>query len=95
MVFIWQAPMMLMAYAACFFLIGLTIYVCTPLLNGEVSSPGGKTGVFYLAVLALSGAIFIYCSFWAYRFIDLDKMVGIDMPATEFLPVDLERMVQE
>jgi len=87
--------MMLMAYAVCFFLVGLTIYICTPLFNGEVSSPGGKTAIFYLAVSASSGAIFIYCSFWAYRFIDLDKMVNIDGPVTELTPIDLELMVRE
>jgi hypothetical protein len=42
MVFTWQAPMMLMAYAVAFFLAGLTVYICTPLFNGEVSTPGAK-----------------------------------------------------
>jgi hypothetical protein len=42
MVFTWQAPMMLMAYAVMFFMGGLTVYVCTPLFKGETSSPGGK-----------------------------------------------------
>jgi hypothetical protein len=42
MVFTWQAPMMLMAYSVIFFLAGLTVYVCTPLFNGEVNTPGGK-----------------------------------------------------
>jgi hypothetical protein len=42
MVFTWQAPMMLMAYSVIFFLAGLTVYVCTPLFNGEANTPGGK-----------------------------------------------------
>lgn len=42
MVFTWQAPMMLMAYAVTFFGAGLTVYVGTPLFNGEVTTPGGK-----------------------------------------------------
>jgi hypothetical protein len=42
MVFTWQAPMMLMAYSVIFFMVGLTVYVCTPLFNGEANTPGGK-----------------------------------------------------
>lgn len=42
MVFTWQAPMMLMAYAVIFFLAGLTVYVCTPLFKGEATTFGGK-----------------------------------------------------
>jgi hypothetical protein len=42
MVFTWQAPMMLMAYAVIFFLAGLTVYVCTPLFKGEATTSGGK-----------------------------------------------------
>lgn len=35
MVFTWQAPMMLMAYSVLFFLLGLSIYVLTPLYDGR------------------------------------------------------------
>lgn len=42
MVFVWQSPMMLMAYAVCFFLLGLIVYICTPLFRGEVSSNDAK-----------------------------------------------------
>ncbi|KAH7342726.1 hypothetical protein BKA65DRAFT_595791 [Rhexocercosporidium sp. MPI-PUGE-AT-0058] len=82
MVFTWQAPMMLMAYAVIFFMAGLTVYVCTPLFNGEARTDGGKMtktpnviqiSIFYLAMSAFTGGIFVYCSFWAYRFIDLDR----------------------
>ena len=45
MVFTWQAPMMLMAYAVACFMAGLMVYVCTPLLNGEVDTPGAKVRV--------------------------------------------------
>jgi len=34
MVFVFQAPMMLMAYSMTCFLIGLSLYVCTPLYDG-------------------------------------------------------------
>lgn len=33
MVFTWQCPIMSMAYSVCFFLAGLTIFVCTPLIR--------------------------------------------------------------
>lgn len=33
MVFTWQAPVMFMAYAVCGFLGGLTVLVCTPLIE--------------------------------------------------------------
>lgn len=90
MMFTWQCPMMFMAYSVISFLGGLTIYVCTPLFNGEISSNGGKasfpnilniiliykkTGVFFLVISALAGSTFIYCSFWASKFIDLDRTV--------------------
>ena len=89
MVFVWQSSMMLMAYATIFFLAGLTVYVCTPLFNGEISTAGAKVkskfytqsrinrtevSIFYLVVSGLAGTIFIYCSFWAYRFVDLDEI---------------------
>jgi len=42
MMFTWQCPMMFMAYSVISFLGGLTIYVCTPLFNGEFSTDRGK-----------------------------------------------------
>lgn len=44
MVFTWQAPMMLMAYAVTSFMGGLLVYVCTPLFNGEFGAPEFKVG---------------------------------------------------
>lgn len=35
MVFIWQCPIMFMAYSVCLYLGGLLIYVCTPLIRGN------------------------------------------------------------
>ncbi len=40
MVFIWQCPMMFLSYSVCFFLAGLTLYVCTPLIRGAQWSEG-------------------------------------------------------
>ncbi|KAK0636778.1 hypothetical protein B0T17DRAFT_485085 [Bombardia bombarda] len=73
MVFTWQAPIMLVAYAVICFLAGLTIYVCTPLYDGLGFRGESKASIFYLVSFVASGATFVWCSFWAYRFIDLDE----------------------
>ncbi|TAQ86448.1 hypothetical protein B7494_g5222 [Chlorociboria aeruginascens] len=86
MVFTWQAPMMLMSYASLFFLVGLTVYVCTPLFRGEVATTGGKISIFYLATSAVTGVTFILCSFWAYQFIDLDEVAEASS-GTAILPM--------
>ena len=35
MVFMWQCPIMFMSYSVCLYLLGLTLYVCSPLIAGE------------------------------------------------------------
>ncbi|KAK3684049.1 hypothetical protein B0T22DRAFT_431857 [Podospora appendiculata] len=72
MVFTWQAPVMLIAYAVTCFLMGLTINVCTPLYDGMGFRDASKASIFYIVSFILSGAVFVWCSFWAYRFIDLE-----------------------
>lgn len=88
MIFTWQAPMMLMAYSVMSFFVGLTVFVCTPLYDGggwvdgsNVGSPvrsmGGvdltsQTAVFYLVCCGYSCLTFIWCAYWAYRFVDID-----------------------
>ncbi|KAK3321369.1 hypothetical protein B0T19DRAFT_478482 [Cercophora scortea] len=72
MVFTWQAPVMLIAYAVTCFLMGLTINVCTPLYDGVGFRDASKASIFYIVSFILSGAVFVWCSFWAYRFIDLE-----------------------
>ena len=42
MVFIWQCPSMFLAYSICFFLAGLTLFVCTPLIRGEKWDTGSN-----------------------------------------------------
>ncbi|KAK3369948.1 hypothetical protein B0H63DRAFT_497164 [Podospora didyma] len=81
MVFTWQAPMMLMAYSVIGFLMGLLIYVCTPLYDGRDFDGESKVRLFY-AILFLSwatvaGATFIFCSFWTYGFVSLDGDTGL------------------
>ncbi|KAI0129347.1 hypothetical protein F4776DRAFT_167932 [Hypoxylon sp. NC0597] len=71
MVFTWQAPIMLLAYSMIAFLLGLTVYICTPLYSK--GSRGIEAAIFYLASLAIGGFCFMWCSFWAYKFVDLDE----------------------
>lgn len=42
MVFTWQCPIMFMSYSVCFYLAGLTIYVCTPLIRGHGWNSGSN-----------------------------------------------------
>ena len=42
MVFIWQCPIMFMAYSVCLYLVGLLIYVCTPLIRGNGWNSGSN-----------------------------------------------------
>ncbi|KAI2470336.1 hypothetical protein F4781DRAFT_441928 [Annulohypoxylon bovei var. microspora] len=72
MVFTWQAPMMLLAYSVIAFLMGLTVYVCTPLYSEGLR--GKEAAIFYLVSLGVGGFCFMWCSFWAYRFVDLDEL---------------------
>lgn len=39
MVFLWQCSMMLMSYSATFYLVGLTVFVCSPLIQGRRDGP--------------------------------------------------------
>ncbi|KAF9880299.1 hypothetical protein CkaCkLH20_02253 [Colletotrichum karsti] len=72
MIFTWQAPMMLMAYSALCFLAGLTVYVCTPLYVGQGWNDLSKAAVFYLTSFFFCGLTFIWCAYWAYKFVDLE-----------------------
>lgn len=95
MVFTWQAPIMLMSYSVVFFLLGLTIFVITPLYDGRDfdgesrvsdgipaqscaiwaqnnSNAEEKAAIFYIVLVAIGGATFMWCSYWSYRFVELD-----------------------
>ncbi|KAF2796956.1 hypothetical protein K505DRAFT_193975, partial [Melanomma pulvis-pyrius CBS 109.77] len=73
MVFTWQCPMMFMSYSVCGFLAGLTILVCTPLITRDGKwNAECNISVMYLSVLAIAGTTFIFCSFWAYHYVDLE-----------------------
>jgi hypothetical protein len=42
MLFVWQFPVMTMSYAWIMFLVALTLYVCTPLIQHALWGPGSK-----------------------------------------------------
>ncbi|KAI1270846.1 hypothetical protein F5Y07DRAFT_384966 [Xylaria sp. FL0933] len=73
MVFTWQAPIMLLAYSVISFLMGVTIYITTPLYSDDISLGGKSAAIYYLVGLFIGGAVFVWCSYWAYRFVDLDR----------------------
>ncbi|KAH6633379.1 hypothetical protein C7974DRAFT_170392 [Boeremia exigua] len=73
MVFTWQGPLMFMSYSVCTFLAGLTVLVCTPLIHGGAGwTAGHSIAVMYLTVFAGAGAIFVFCSFWVYHYVELE-----------------------
>ncbi|KAI0450265.1 hypothetical protein F5B21DRAFT_517560 [Xylaria acuta] len=74
MVFTWQAPMMLLAYSVIAFLMGTTIYIITPLYSNDTSIGGKSAAIFYLVGLFIGGAVFVWCSYWAYIFVDLARL---------------------
>ena len=57
MMFIWQCPAMFMSYSICFFMAGLTIFVCTPLIRRDRWSTGSDVGLL---------AFFLVNGFFAY-----------------------------
>ncbi|KAI1317487.1 hypothetical protein F5Y16DRAFT_414611 [Xylariaceae sp. FL0255] len=72
MVFTWQAPIMLLSYGVIAFLVGISIYIITPLYSHDDTLGGKQAAIFYLVVLVASGAVFVWSSFWAYKFVNLD-----------------------
>ena len=45
MIFTWQCPMMFMSYSVCLFGLGLTMFVCTPLIQGDPWSTDSDVSV--------------------------------------------------
>ena len=46
MVFVWQCPSMFLSYSVCFFLAGLTLFVCTPLIRGDTWNSASDVSFF-------------------------------------------------
>ncbi|KAL5115924.1 hypothetical protein ACEQ8H_006146 [Pleosporales sp. CAS-2024a] len=66
MVFIWQFPSMMMSYAWCTYLAGLTVYVCSPLMQRRPWQDQDKIAIVFLCcgfvglVTYISATIFVY-----------------------------------
>ena len=60
MVFIWQCPAMFMSYSVCFFLAGLTLFVCTPLIRRDKWDTGSDVSFFlpFFLLLTWGGGFF-------------------------------------
>lgn len=72
MVFTWQCSIMFLSYSICLYLAGLTIFVCTPLIRRQMWSTSSNTAVIYLITSGIAGAVFAFCSFWVYHYVDLE-----------------------
>ncbi|KAF2275034.1 uncharacterized protein EI97DRAFT_459670 [Westerdykella ornata] len=66
MLFAWQFPSMMMAWAWCTFLAGLTVYVCTPFVKGSRWEEGHKIAVVYLAVGSVGLVTYFFSSIFVY-----------------------------
>ena len=80
---------MFLSYSVCFFLAGLSLLVCTPLIKGDKWNTGSnvsfsctiggvlltstQVAVIYLVTGALAAAIFMFASFWIYHYVDLEQ----------------------
>ncbi|KAF2176807.1 hypothetical protein K469DRAFT_755439 [Zopfia rhizophila CBS 207.26] len=88
LIFTWQCPMMFFGYSFLCYFIGLTVVVCTPLVNKEKWGPNIYVAVTYLAASALSWGLFAYCSLGGYGAItlheDLDD-TGITQAAEAYI----------
>ncbi|KAK3690092.1 hypothetical protein B0T22DRAFT_462978 [Podospora appendiculata] len=83
-VFAWQCPMMFIAYSTVFYMVGLTVVVCTPLI-WEDWGPNSYMAVAYIASMGLSWGLFAFCSLGGYRKISLhDSEDDEDQEAENF-----------
>lgn len=62
MVFVWQFPSMMMAWAWCTFLMGLTVYVCTPFVRRQAWGDGHKIAIVYLSFGAVGFLTYLFSS---------------------------------
>ncbi|KAK3321927.1 hypothetical protein B0H66DRAFT_183417 [Apodospora peruviana] len=72
LLFTWQCPMMFIAYSTLFYVIGLTVVVCTPLI-WEPWGPNSYTAIAYIASTALAWGLFAFCSLGGYSAITMHQ----------------------
>jgi hypothetical protein len=67
MVYIWQSPVMLMAWSWALFLLGLILHIAAPF---QYHTGRGSEEAMAISVLIIGGFVVInfgWCSFWMYR----------------------------
>ncbi|KAK1779626.1 hypothetical protein QBC45DRAFT_441713 [Copromyces sp. CBS 386.78] len=74
--FVWQCPTMLIAYSTVFYMVGLFVVVCTPVLETRKWGPDSYVAVVYMASLGVSVSLFGICSYGAYDYIHDDHGPG-------------------
>lgn len=67
--FVWQCPIMLIAYSTVFYMVGLFVVVCTPVLEVRKWGLDSYVAVVYMASLGVSVWLFGFCSYGAYDYI--------------------------
>lgn len=67
MMYVWQNPVMLMAWSVVAFILGLVIYVTSPLRDDPPGSRDWRSAVFVIICGGLAALNFGFCSFWLYR----------------------------
>ncbi|KAK3947688.1 hypothetical protein QBC32DRAFT_223631 [Pseudoneurospora amorphoporcata] len=74
--FVWQCPIMLITYSTVFYMVGLFVVVCTPVLETRKWGPDSYVAVVYMASLGVSMSLFGICSYGAYDYIHDDHGPG-------------------
>lgn len=67
MVYIWQVPIMLMCFAWASFIVGLTLHVCTPLIEGSEWGRDYRIALVYAVVGGITFVNFLWCTFWQHH----------------------------
>lgn len=67
--FVWQCSIMLIAYSTVFYMVGLSVVVCTPVLENRKWDSASYMAVVYIVSLGLSVVLFGFCSYGAYDYI--------------------------
>lgn len=74
--FVWQCPIMLIAYSTVLYMVGLFVVVCTPVLENKKWDKDSYVAVVYMASLGVSVWLFGICSYGAYDYIHDDYGPG-------------------
>lgn len=67
MMYIWQNPVMLMAWSVVAFILGLVIHITAPLRHDSPGARDWRSAVLFLVSGGPMALNFAWCSFWLYR----------------------------